>query len=119
MSELDVSRLFSVKGKFVLVTGGGRGIGKMIAEGFAANGATVFLTSRDEKACSLTASEISASSGGKVIVRVCLFVCLFFFFFANQKKIYCLIIAIGEPSRRSLFYFLFFQGTAQLRFGVL
>jgi NAD(P)-dependent dehydrogenase (short-subunit alcohol dehydrogenase family) len=63
MSDLKVGSLFSVQGKFVLVTGGGRGIGKMITEGFASNGATVFITSRDEKACAEAAREISASTG--------------------------------------------------------
>jgi NAD(P)-dependent dehydrogenase (short-subunit alcohol dehydrogenase family) len=43
--------LFSVAGKNVLVTGGSRGIGLMIAQGYAAAGANVVLTSRDEKAC--------------------------------------------------------------------
>jgi NAD(P)-dependent dehydrogenase (short-subunit alcohol dehydrogenase family) len=43
--------LFSVAGKNVLITGGSRGIGLMIAQGFAAAGANVVLTSRDESAC--------------------------------------------------------------------
>mmetsp|Transcript_41822 Transcript_41822/g.61412 ORF Transcript_41822/g.61412 Transcript_41822/m.61412 type:complete len:272 (-) Transcript_41822:320-1135(-) len=45
------SSLFSVAGKNVLVTGGSRGIGYMIANGFAKHGANVLLTSRDEKVC--------------------------------------------------------------------
>jgi hypothetical protein len=52
------SALFSVAGKNVLVTGGSRGIGLMIAKGFAQSGANVLLTSRDEKACSEAASSI-------------------------------------------------------------
>jgi NAD(P)-dependent dehydrogenase (short-subunit alcohol dehydrogenase family) len=47
----SVSSLFSVSGKNVLVTGGSRGIGLMIAKGFARNGANVLITSRDEVAC--------------------------------------------------------------------
>ena len=35
-------------------------------EGFASNGATVFITSRDEKACTDAAREISQATGGKV-----------------------------------------------------
>ena len=45
------STLFSVAGKNVLVTGGSRGIGYMIAQGFAQAGANVVLTSRSEEAC--------------------------------------------------------------------
>jgi NAD(P)-dependent dehydrogenase (short-subunit alcohol dehydrogenase family) len=67
MEGLKVDQLFSVKGKYVLVTGGGRGIGQMITEGFAANGATVFITSRNEQACVDSARTISAKTGGRVI----------------------------------------------------
>ena len=50
--------LFSVAGKNVLVTGGSRGIGLMIAKGFVQAGANVMLTSRDEKACAEAAASI-------------------------------------------------------------
>lgn len=56
----SVSTLFSVAGKNVLVTGGSRGIGYMIAEGFVQAGANVLLTSRDEKACAAAAQEIGS-----------------------------------------------------------
>ncbi len=51
--------LFSVEGRTVLVTGGSRGIGKMIAEGFVANGARVYISSRRADACEATAAELS------------------------------------------------------------
>lgn len=38
--------LFSVAGKTVLITGGSRGIGAMLAEGFVRSGATVFISAR-------------------------------------------------------------------------
>lgn len=54
------SNLFSVAGKNVLVTGGSRGIGKMICKGFADAGANVLLTSRDESACQQAAAECNS-----------------------------------------------------------
>lgn len=56
------SNLFSVVGKNVLVTGSSRGIGLMIASGFASAGANVLITSRDESACREAAESIQKSS---------------------------------------------------------
>lgn len=52
------STLFSVAGKNVLVTGGSRGIGYMIAQGFVQAGANVVLTSRSEEACQQAAAAL-------------------------------------------------------------
>jgi NAD(P)-dependent dehydrogenase (short-subunit alcohol dehydrogenase family) len=52
--------LFAVAGKTVVVTGGTRGIGKMIAGGFVAAGAQVIVSSRKADACDATAAELSA-----------------------------------------------------------
>jgi NAD(P)-dependent dehydrogenase (short-subunit alcohol dehydrogenase family) len=52
-------RLFSVAGKTVVVTGGTRGIGRMIAGGFVAAGATVVVASRKREAVEATVSELS------------------------------------------------------------
>lgn len=68
--ELHRDSLFSMSGKHVLVTGGSIGIGKMLAMGFAANGATVYVCSRKKEACEATAKEINdkyASVGGKAV----------------------------------------------------
>ena len=52
--------LFSLKGRTALVTGGSRGIGRMIAVGFLAQGARVYISARKAEACDKTASELSA-----------------------------------------------------------
>lgn len=52
--------LFSLEGRVALVTGGSRGIGRMIASGFLAQGATVHISSRKADACDATARELSA-----------------------------------------------------------
>jgi NAD(P)-dependent dehydrogenase (short-subunit alcohol dehydrogenase family) len=57
---LDTSSLFRLDGRVALVTGGSRGIGRMIAEGFIDQGATVYISSRDAETCQMTANELGA-----------------------------------------------------------
>lgn len=59
---LRVQSLFSVAGKRVLVTGGGRGIGKMMATGLVVNGAHVTIASRDAAVITSAAEELNASA---------------------------------------------------------
>jgi NAD(P)-dependent dehydrogenase (short-subunit alcohol dehydrogenase family) len=54
-----VKDLFSVAGKVALVTGGSRGIGRMIAQGYVENGATVYVSSRKRDVCDAVAGELS------------------------------------------------------------
>ncbi len=58
--SFEVSELFSVTGKVAIVTGGSRGIGKMITEGYVANGVKTYISARKAEACDATAQELSA-----------------------------------------------------------
>ncbi|KAH7130270.1 hypothetical protein B0J11DRAFT_248175 [Dendryphion nanum] len=62
---MDITNLFSVKNKVVLVTGGAKGIGRMISTGFVQNGAHVFISSRDAKACAQACDELNALGTGR------------------------------------------------------
>ena len=55
---MDTSRLFSLEGRTALITGGSRGIGKMIAAGFVAQGARVYISAREAPAYFETAEEL-------------------------------------------------------------
>ena len=57
---MDTTHLFSLEGRTALITGGSRGIGRMIAEGFLAQGARVYISARKAEACDETAKELSA-----------------------------------------------------------
>ena len=54
-----MENLFNLKGKIALVTGGSRGIGAMIAEGFVRNGVKTYISSRKSDPCDKKAKELS------------------------------------------------------------
>jgi NAD(P)-dependent dehydrogenase (short-subunit alcohol dehydrogenase family) len=62
--------LFSLKGRIALVTGGSRGIGRMIAAGFIAQGARVYIAARKSEACEKTAAELSRGGGSCIALPV-------------------------------------------------
>ncbi|KAJ2768281.1 hypothetical protein IWQ56_003001 [Coemansia nantahalensis] len=68
---MDVQSLFSVQGKVAVVTGGGTGIGLMIAGGLVQNGARVYITSRKQKVLDKAARELTARGPGKCIALAC------------------------------------------------
>ncbi|MBJ7294603.1 MAG: SDR family NAD(P)-dependent oxidoreductase, partial [Ilumatobacteraceae bacterium] len=64
---MNIESLFSIKGKVALITGGSRGIGEMIAAGFLANGAKVYISSRKKAACDATAKRLSEQYNAECI----------------------------------------------------
>lgn len=61
----------TLKGKNILITGGGTGLGRAMGEYFLELGANLVITSRKLEVLEVTAKEMMAKSGGKVIPVVC------------------------------------------------
>lgn len=56
---MHIKELFDLSRKTAIITGGGRGLGEQIAEGFAEAGANVVLCSRKEEACIQVANRLA------------------------------------------------------------
>jgi NAD(P)-dependent dehydrogenase (short-subunit alcohol dehydrogenase family) len=72
---MDVSKLMFreglMSGERILVTGGGTGLGREMAEGFLKLGATVYICGRRQNKLDETAQELMALHGGKVVAHAC------------------------------------------------
>jgi NAD(P)-dependent dehydrogenase (short-subunit alcohol dehydrogenase family) len=64
----NFAKLFSLEGKIALITGGSRGIGEMLLEGFLAAGCErVYITARKREQLAETAARFEARYPGKVV----------------------------------------------------
>lgn len=66
MADLNVATVMSLSGRVGLVTGGGTGIGFMIAKAFAANGAKVYITGRRLEVLEKAAASVTGVPGSIV-----------------------------------------------------
>jgi NAD(P)-dependent dehydrogenase (short-subunit alcohol dehydrogenase family) len=67
---MDYTKLMDFTGKTVFVSGSSRGIGEALVRAFAANGADVIVSSRDQDACEKVAASIR-EEGGKATAKAC------------------------------------------------
>src|SRR6266851_1340891 len=67
MTQQPILDAFRLDGRVALVTGGGRGLGKVIATALAQAGADIVIASRSVKTCRDAASEIAAATGRRAM----------------------------------------------------
>lgn len=65
------AELFDLTGKVAVVTGGSRGIGRAVVEGFAAAGADVVIASRKFTSCETAATEVTKATGRRALPVAC------------------------------------------------
>jgi NAD(P)-dependent dehydrogenase (short-subunit alcohol dehydrogenase family) len=68
LATASVLDMFRLDGRVALVTGGGRGLGSVIATALAQAGADVALVSRSAASCEAAATEITSSTGRRAAV---------------------------------------------------
>ena len=66
-ADLQNSTIFDLRGRIALVSGGGTGIGLMIAEGLAANGAKVYIGGRRKEVLDKVADKWATHDKGTIV----------------------------------------------------
>ncbi|KAK0438969.1 hypothetical protein EV421DRAFT_1713819 [Armillaria borealis] len=70
MADLSMATVMSLSGRVGLVTGGGMGIGFMIAKAFAANGAKVYITGRRLDVLEKAAASVTGVPGSIILIQM-------------------------------------------------
>ena len=60
-----------LKGKTILITGGGTGLGKSMSKYFMELGANLIIASRKQEVLDQTANELKAETGGNILAQAC------------------------------------------------
>ena len=85
---MKLDSLFNLDGVVALVTGGSKGLGKVMASGLAAHGASVAICSRNESEAKAAAEEVAAEHGKPTIGIQC--------DVTDQEQVEALVKQIGE-----------------------